>query len=301
MNKRERVRLSKFLSLVLRHQPESIGLALDPEGWAEIQLIIDCAAKHGRRITRDAIEDVVATSDKQRFALSPDGHSIRANQGHSTESVSVTFESAKPPPFLFHGTAARSVDSIREQGLKPMARHHVHLSGDRQTALSVGVRHGSPVVLLIDAKWMAEDKLSFLRSANGVWLVEEVPPQYILEWDLLGPDGRPEILDRLDLLVPWYAADEKARRIFQKELIKEVALGHVLFGRCESACLFARRQDMDDFAFLLNDGSVATVHLTFSKGPDRPPWPSTSVSANLDEWVGSVMMPDHEDWIEHDI
>ncbi|HEX8654517.1 MAG TPA: RNA 2'-phosphotransferase [Allosphingosinicella sp.] len=184
----DRIRLSKFLSLVLRHRPETIGITLDAEGWADLDLLIGRANAAGGRLSRAAVEDVVRTSDKQRFALSGDGSRIRAQQGHSTKAVSLTFEPAEPPAFLFHGTAERNIPSIRGEGLKPGRRHHVHLSGDRQTALAVGTRHGRAVVLLIDSGAMHGDGYAFYRSGNGVWLIDHVPSDYIVDWDLGGED-----------------------------------------------------------------------------------------------------------------
>lgn len=292
----ERVRTSKFLSLVLRHRPESIGITLDAEGWTDLDLLVERANAAGSRLSRSAVEEVVRTNDKQRFALSSDGRLIRAQQGHSTSAVSLTFELAEPPPLLFHGTADRNVPSIREHGLRPGGRHHVHLSADRSTALAVGARHGKAVVLLIGSDRMRRHGHSFYRSGNGVWLVDRVPPDSILEWDLDGPAGKPEATDQLVLLEPWFVPDCEDRSAFETELRREVAPGHTLFGRSEPAWLIARRCDEDDFAFLLADGSVACVHLSFSSGPDSPPWPSTAMFADLDDWTENCMLPEHEEW-----
>jgi putative RNA 2'-phosphotransferase len=154
MKEEEITQLSKFLSFVLRHRPETIGITLDPEGWASVDSIIAGAAKSGRMVVRDMIERVVATNDKKRFAFSLDGHCIRAVQGHSTNEVTISFEEHVPPALLYHGTATRFLPSIREQGLVAGNRHHVHLSADAQMAVSVGVRHGKPVVLAVNAAAM---------------------------------------------------------------------------------------------------------------------------------------------------
>lgn len=171
---------SKFLSYVLRHEPQSIGLSLDTEGWASIDALIAAAAKHGRTLGRALIEQVVDTSEKKRFALSEDGSSIRAVQGHSTDSVAISFEEKVPPAVLYHGTATRFLESIRAQGLLPGARHHVHLSEDRQTATSVGQRYGTPVVLTIAAGVMHEQGFKFFQAQNGVWLVSHVPSEQLI-------------------------------------------------------------------------------------------------------------------------
>jgi putative RNA 2'-phosphotransferase len=172
------VKVSKFLSLVLRHKPEHIGLTLDREGWAEIDELIARAGAHGTPLTRERVLQVVESSDKQRFALDPAGRRIRANQGHSVE-VDLGLEPREPPPMLFHGTAAATVAAVRADGLKPGNRQHVHLSLDAATATKVGQRHGRPVVLAVLADKMWAQGVPFFCSANGVWLTAAVPPEYI--------------------------------------------------------------------------------------------------------------------------
>lgn len=171
--------VSKFLSYVLRHKPEDIGLTLDREGWADVAELLRRAAESGTEISREVLERVVAESDKKRFALSPDGLRIRAVQGHSTPSVDRDFEPRTPPETLFHGTAQRFMSSIREQGLLPGSRQYVHLSEDEQTALAVGQRHGKAVILRVNAAAMAQDGFLFHLSENGVWLTRAVPPGYL--------------------------------------------------------------------------------------------------------------------------
>lgn len=169
---------SKFLSLVLRHEPESIGLTLDSGGWALLSEVIRCANAHGQQLTQERIETIVLTNDKQRFALSDDGTKIRANQGHSV-TVDLGLQPVCPPPRLFHGTASRFLEAILQEGLKPGSRQSVHLSSDEQTAVAVGKRHGRPVVLDIDALAMHAEGHAFYQADNGVWLVSAVPPKYI--------------------------------------------------------------------------------------------------------------------------
>jgi putative RNA 2'-phosphotransferase len=171
------VSASKFLSLVLRHRPDRIGLSLDAAGWADIAELVRLSQAH-RPLTRDMIEAVVAGSDKQRFAISEDGLRIRANQGHSIE-VDLALAVVAPPDRLYHGTATRFVDAIRREGLLRRDRHHVHLSADIDTAWRVGARHGKPVVLTIRAAEMATAGHVFRCSANGVWLADAVPVDFI--------------------------------------------------------------------------------------------------------------------------
>lgn len=176
--KQDKKKVSKFLSLVLRHKPEEIGLTLDAQGWARVEELIKKAKAYGYTFDRDFLNEVVADNDKQRFAFSEDGKRIRANQGHSID-VDLKLEVAVPPPSLFHGTATRFLDDIMKDGLKAMDRHDVHLSEQFATAVAVGSRHGKPVVLEVDAERMHQDGIEFRKSANGVWLVPAVDPKYL--------------------------------------------------------------------------------------------------------------------------
>ena len=178
MAEKRKVRLSKFLSRHLRHDPAGLGLTLEPGGWVPIDALLAGTAAAGFRFTRDELDEVVRSSDKQRFAIDETGTKIRANQGHSAE-VDLQLEPADPPAELYHGTADRNLAAILRDGLLKMARHHVHLSPDTPTATKVGQRHGKPVLLVIDAAGMRGAGHAFFRSANGVWLVDHVPPRYL--------------------------------------------------------------------------------------------------------------------------
>ena len=173
------VKTSKFLSLVLRHAPDTIGLSLDANGWAEVDQLLAQAASHGKAISREQLNDVVANDSKTRYAFSVDGLRIRANQGHSLATVDIGLPPAIPPAVLYHGTASRFVESIRDQGLIPGSRNHVHLSTTEDTAISVGSRHGKPVVLVVDTAAMQTQGHVFYLAANGVWLSDAVPAAFI--------------------------------------------------------------------------------------------------------------------------
>ncbi|MDT9681853.1 RNA 2'-phosphotransferase [Streptomyces sp. TRM76323] len=176
MDERRAVKVSKYLSRHLRHQPERIGLVLDPQGWVAVDDLLRAMARHGMPLSRAELEHVVAVNDKRRFAL--DGDRIRASQGHTVD-VDLGLPPATPPAYLYHGTVGARLEAIRAEGLRPMSRHHVHLSPDRETAARVGSRRGRPVVLTVDAGAMHGDGHVFHVSANGVWLTDGVPPRYL--------------------------------------------------------------------------------------------------------------------------
>lgn len=178
MDEKARTNFSKFLSLVLRHRPEAIGIRLDGQGWIAIDTLLAQCRAHGRDISRPMLDEMVATNSKRRFAVSEDGLRIRASQGHSVK-VELGYDAAVPPEVLYHGTVAEAVGSIRARGLDRMRRHHVHLSPDTATAQAVGARRGKPLVLRVHAGRMHRDGHAFYLSANGVWLTPAVPPGYI--------------------------------------------------------------------------------------------------------------------------
>ncbi|HEY9620155.1 MAG TPA: RNA 2'-phosphotransferase [Crinalium sp.] len=171
-------KISKYLSKHLRHTPERLGLTLAPGGWVNVDELLSACVAHQFPVTRAELEDVVTTSDKQRFSFDETGTRIRANQGHSVD-VDLQLEPQIPPEVLYHGTGEKSVPMILQSGLLKMSRHHVHLSRDPETARKVGMRHGRPVILAIDTVAMQQAGFTFYCSDNGVWLVDEVPPQYL--------------------------------------------------------------------------------------------------------------------------
>ncbi|TQV87983.1 RNA 2'-phosphotransferase [Aliikangiella coralliicola] len=173
---------SKFLSYVLRHNPGEIGIELDENGWVAIEQLIEKSNQKGKDISKALLFEVVETNDKQRFAISSDGAMIRANQGHSID-IELDLKPQTPPDKLLHGTAVKWLDAIKVDGLVKKNRHHVHLTENRAVASSVGRRFGKLVLLEIDAKQMCEDGIEFYVTANGVWLVNSVPPEYLKEID----------------------------------------------------------------------------------------------------------------------
>ncbi|MEB3882439.1 RNA 2'-phosphotransferase [Lyngbya sp. CCY1209] len=176
------VKISKYLSKHLRHQPDRLGLKLSPGGWVAVEDLVAACEAHRFPLSRAELEAVVANSDKRRFSFDETGTLIRANQGHSVP-VDLQLEPRKPPEILYHGTGEPSLESILRWGLLKMSRHHVHLSADAETARRVGMRHGRPVILAIDTAAMAAAGYVFYCSANGVWLVDAVPPEYLRRLD----------------------------------------------------------------------------------------------------------------------
>lgn len=176
------VRASKFMSLVLRHNPAAAGATLDAAGWMPVATLLAGAAAAGRPISRDELIEIVATNEKQRFQLDREGDRIRAHQGHSV-AVDVGLEDVAPPAVLYHGTARRCAEAIAREGLRPMQRQHVHLSVDAATARAVGARHGSPIVLRVAAGALHAAGHVFHRAENGVWLTAHVPPAYLTPAD----------------------------------------------------------------------------------------------------------------------
>ena len=178
MNEEKRIRCSKFLALILRHQPESVGLTLEPEGWAPLDDVLAACRRKNRGLTRSELDELLALDEKKRYSLDETRTKIRANQGHST-AVELTFEERTPPTLLYHGTVDRFLASIFEQGLMPGSRHHVHLTENLETAQKVGARRGKPMILTINAEAMAQAGHRFYISDNDVWLAETVPPEFM--------------------------------------------------------------------------------------------------------------------------
>ncbi len=178
MNPEQLKTKSKWLSKHLRHSPERIGLELEDGGWIAVELLLQAARNNHMALTRAQLDEVVAQNDKQRFAFSPDGQKIRASQGHSIE-VDLGLEPQIPPEILFHGTGLQNRDLLLLEGLKKMRRQHVHLSTDLETATKVGARHGKPLIFRVDAARMHAEGHEFFQSDNGVWLCDEVSPEYL--------------------------------------------------------------------------------------------------------------------------
>ncbi len=168
---------SKYMSLILRHKPETIGITLDEHGWADVDELIEGISRT-QNFNMDILEEIVRTDEKQRYSFNDDKTKIRANQGHSIE-VDVELEEKEPPEILWHGTGEKFATSIDNIGLIPKSRLYVHLSKDEETATIVGRRHGKPVLYMVNTREMYKDGFKFFLSKNGVWLTKEVPVRYL--------------------------------------------------------------------------------------------------------------------------
>lgn len=176
-NSNSAVRISRYISMILRHHPEKAGVSLDEHGWADVNALIAGVSKV-HPLTRELLEEIVRTDDKQRYSFSEDGTRIRANQGHSVH-VDVELARKEPPEYLFHGTGQKYTAFIDRQGLLPRGRLYVHLSSDTETAKKVGARHGTPVIYRVASEKMARDGFAFFLSVNQVWLTPMVPAEYL--------------------------------------------------------------------------------------------------------------------------
>lgn len=180
ISEKETKRISKYLSFVLRHQPETLGITLDTQGWTSVPVLLQKMQEQGFNVSHELLAHVVDTNSKKRFAFNDDQSLIRASQGHSVD-IDTGYQPQEPPAVLYHGTAQAFLPSIFSTGLEKRGRQHVHLSSDRTTAVQVGGRHGKPFVLLVDAAGMYRDGHHFYCSDNGVWLTDHVPVAYLRE------------------------------------------------------------------------------------------------------------------------
>jgi RNA:NAD 2''-phosphotransferase len=178
MNNKTNNKLSKFLSLLLRHSPKTIGITLDENGWTDVIDLIDKMNKNGEKINMEILKEIVNTDNKSRYTFDENYTKIRATQGHSVK-VELGYIPQKPPIILYHGTGKKYIESIFKDGIKKQSRNHVHLSGDKETALKVGQRHGTPIILEILSEEMYNNNHQFFLSENGVWLTDYIPVEYI--------------------------------------------------------------------------------------------------------------------------
>ena len=242
MDEAELTGLSKFLSYVLRHHPEAIGVEVDAQGWADVEALIGACVRAGRQMDRAVLAEIVATDSKQRYVLSEDGQRIRAAQGHSLP-VDLGLSPRTPPETLYHGTARRFLASILHSGLVAGKRHHVHLSLSPDAAREVGRRHGEPVVLRVPAGEMVKAGHAFYRSDNGVWLTDSVPPRYLAEFR--EGDAPPDVHEEsAGGAVVWLTDPAKVLVMRTRRPEYELPKGHVEPG--ETALVAAERETREE-------------------------------------------------------
>ena len=194
------VKLSRYLSYLLRHNPDDANLNMDKNGWV---LVDELIKNTSNKFTKDNLEHIVLNDKKTRYSFNDDKTKIRANQGHSI-NVDVELEEAIPPDILYHGTADRFIISIMKEGIKSQTRKHVHLSKDKETALEVGLRHGNAVILQINTKEMIKDGIKFYLSKNGVWLTNYIESKYIVREPYFKIIKKSEV----SKYNPWYGDDK---------------------------------------------------------------------------------------------
>lgn len=194
MKEKQLVKISKYLSKHLRHQPERLGLTLETGGWVRVSDLLKACARNNFPVSPEELKEVVGKNDKKRFSFDETGEKIRANQGHSV-AIDLQLKAQTPPAKLFHGTAVQNIRMIREHGLLKMGRHHVHLSADAATARRVGIRHGKPVIFEIDTAGMVAEGFEFFISENGVWLVEAVPPEFLKVLDAVNISSETDFIN----------------------------------------------------------------------------------------------------------
>jgi putative RNA 2'-phosphotransferase len=182
LSNRKHTKISRLLSYILRHNPQEFGLTLDNQGWVKVDDLLKSIWYKKQLIPFEDLKEVVANCEKQRFSFDETRTKIRANQGHSVE-VDIEYKKEEPPEFLYHGTATKNISSIHKEGIKRMERRHVHLCKEKETAFKVGKRHGTPVICVVQSKKMFKDGITFYLTANKIWLVDHVPPQYISEYE----------------------------------------------------------------------------------------------------------------------
>jgi putative RNA 2'-phosphotransferase len=268
---------SKLISYWLRHHPEDGNLQLDDFGWASVDELIKALATKGQVFTNAEIEELSKSFDKVRWEFSDDGSKIRATHGHSIEVI-LDEKAVKPPALLYHGTSLNKVVAITQNGLLTMQRQFVHLSSDKEIAMSVGKRHGQPILVEIDAKWLEEDGWIFYQTSDNVWLTTSIPTKYLS-------------------IKPWETVSDNERKDLLAQLNKEVITGHPLFYKLKNLKLIMRRHDNDDTLFIdITDNKVYVVHLTWNALQLHNNYPSNKEYSSFDDWIKTALKADQMDW-----
>jgi putative RNA 2'-phosphotransferase len=269
--------ISKLISYWLRHNPEDGHLAIDDFGWVTIDDLLKALAIKGQIFTFAEIEELSRSFDKVRWEFSTDSTCIRATHGHSIEVI-LDEKAVEPPAVLYHGTSLNKIEAITKNGLLTMQRHFVHLSSEVDIAISVGKRHGQPILVEIDAKWLEEDGWIFYQTSDNVWLTKGIPAKYLS-------------------IKPWETVNDNEKVDLLAQLNKEVISNHPLFYKLKNLKLVMRRHDNDDTLFLdVTDNKVYMVHLTWNALQSYGNYPYSKEYSSFDDWIKIALKADQMDW-----
>jgi putative RNA 2'-phosphotransferase len=268
---------SKLISYWLRHHPEDGNLVIDDFGWVAMTDLLKALTLKGQVFTFAEIEELSRSFDKVRWEFSLTGDKIRATHGHSIEVI-LDEKAVKPPVLLYHGTSMNKIQAIIENGLLVMQRQFVHLSSDIETAVTVGKRHGQPILIEIDAKWLDEDGCVFYQTSDNVWLTANIPAKYLS-------------------IKPWETVSDNEKLDLLAQLNKEVINSHPLFHKLKNLELIMRRHDNDDTLFIdVTDNKIYMVHLTWSALQLYDNYPHCKEYPSFDHWITTALKADQMDW-----
>jgi putative RNA 2'-phosphotransferase len=268
---------SKLISYWLRHHPEDGNLAIDDFGWVAITDLLNALTLKGQVFTFSEIEELSRSFDKVRWEFSATGDKIRATHGHSIEVI-LDEKAVKPPALLYHGTSINKIKAIIENGLLVMQRQFVHLSSDIETAVTVGKRHGQPILIEIDTKWLEEDGSVFYQTSDNIWLTTNIPAKYLS-------------------IKPWETVSDNEKIDLLTQLNKEVTSNHPLFHKLKNLELVMRRHDNDDTLFIdMTDNKVYMVHLTWNTSQLYDNYPYNKEYSSFEHWMKTALTADQMDW-----
>jgi putative RNA 2'-phosphotransferase len=268
---------SKLISYWLRHHPEDGNLAIDDFGWVTIHDLLKALAIKGQVFTFTEIEELSRSFDKIRWEFSDDDTRIRATHGHSIEVI-LDEKAVEPPAVLYHGTSLNKVEAITQNGLLTMQRQFVHLSSDKEIAISVGKRHGQAILVEIDAKGLEEDGWIFYKTSDNVWLTKNIPTKYLS-------------------IKPWETVSDKEKNDLLAQLNKEITISHPLFHKLKNLKLIMRRHDNDDTLFIdVTNNKVYMVHLTWNALQSDSNYPYNKEYPSFDDWTKTALKVDQMDW-----
>ncbi len=271
-------KISKLISYWLRHKPQDGNIQLDKFGWAKIDDILIALKSNNFDFTLSQLIELNKSFDKIRWEIDLKNLKIKATHGHSV-TIEQELNPEIPNEILYHGTASKNLSGIIKKGLISGQRQYVHLSESKEMALEVGKRHGKPFLIEINTKELIENGWEFFKTQQNVWLTSNIPAKY-LEFN------------------PWtFNVDKKLNKTIKSELKKEINNSHQLYGKLKKLELLGLHNPDDDCLFKNNDNDeVYVIHPTWSGKKDNGIWPSTLKYENLESWIETRLVQDHEDW-----